>query len=105
MWKYNGLSNTLAKRIGNLADENDLEDQEVWAVAGMLRSHVGDIYDLAWSPDSSMIITGSIDNIIRIWDVKKQRLMREIQEHSHYVQGVAWDPRGRFIASQSCDRY
>lgn len=27
-----------------------------------------------------------------------------LQAHSHYVQGVCWDPLGHFLASQSADR-
>lgn len=30
--------------------------------------------------------------------------IRNIGEHSHYVQGVAWDPLGEYIATQSSDR-
>jgi chromatin assembly factor 1 subunit B len=30
--------------------------------------------------------------------------VRQIAEHSHYVQGVAWDPLNEFIATQSSDR-
>ncbi len=30
--------------------------------------------------------------------------MRQISEHSHYVQGVAWDPLNEYIATQSSDR-
>lgn len=30
--------------------------------------------------------------------------VREIAEHSHYVQGVAWDPMNEYIATQSSDR-
>ncbi len=26
------------------------------------------------------------------------------KEHTHYVQGVAWDPLNKFVVSQSCDR-
>lgn len=31
-------------------------------------------------------------------------LVRQIAEHSHYVQGVTWDPLNEFIATQSSDR-
>lgn len=31
-------------------------------------------------------------------------LVRQIAEHSHYVQGVAWDPLNEYIATQSSDR-
>lgn len=30
--------------------------------------------------------------------------MRQISEHSHYVQGVAWDPLNEYVATQSSDR-
>lgn len=30
--------------------------------------------------------------------------MREISEHNHYIQGVAWDPLTEYIATQSSDR-
>ena len=32
------------------------------------------------------------------------QLVRQISEHSHYVQGVAWDPLNEYIATQSSDR-
>src|ERR1700744_6106195 len=32
------------------------------------------------------------------------KCISEIAEHSHYVQGVAWDPLNEFIAAQSSDR-
>jgi chromatin assembly factor 1 subunit B len=31
-------------------------------------------------------------------------VLREISEHNHYIQGVAWDPLAEYIATQSSDR-
>ena len=31
--------------------------------------------------------------------------LKKITDHTHYVQGVAWDPSGKFLVSQSSDRY
>jgi chromatin assembly factor 1 subunit B len=31
-------------------------------------------------------------------------IVRQIAEHNHYVQGVAWDPLNEYIATQSSDR-
>jgi chromatin assembly factor 1 subunit B len=31
-------------------------------------------------------------------------VVRQIAEHNHYVQGVAWDPMNEYIATQSSDR-
>ena len=87
----------------------------------MCRSTTGaEIYDLAWSPDGLYFMTGGVDNTARIYNAstgtfERQRhsisvltflgaLIRQIAEHSHYVQGVAWDPLNEFIATQSSDR-
>jgi len=39
-----------------------------------------------------------------VWNVVRGKRVENFDGHSHYVQGVAWDPRDRFILSQSCDR-
>lgn len=31
-------------------------------------------------------------------------MIQQIKDHNHYVQGVAWDPLGEYIATQSSDR-
>ncbi|KAJ9151904.1 WD40 repeat-like protein [Pleurostoma richardsiae] len=81
-----------------------LEDKETWRAKHMCRSSGAEIYDLAWSPDGSYFIIGSMDNIARIYNAATGTLVRQIAEHSHYVQGVAWDPLNEYIATQSSDR-
>lgn len=64
-------------------------------------------------------MTGGVDNTARIFNAQSGRnistlfristnrlgqLVRQIAEHSHYVQGVAWDPLNEFVATQSSDR-
>lgn len=48
--------------------EENLEDKESWRVKHMCRSFGSEIYDLAWSPDGVFFITGSMDNIARIYN-------------------------------------
>ena len=48
--------------------EDGLEDKETWRVKHMCRSMGSEIYDLAWSPDGVFFITGSMDNIARIYN-------------------------------------
>lgn len=91
----------------SLADHSDGNgpDKEHWRVKLMCRSSsASEIYDLAWSPDGNYIITGSMDNVARIYDARDGQCVRQIAEHSHYVQGVAWDPLNEFVATQSSDR-
>ncbi|KAJ5574375.1 Chromatin assembly factor 1 subunit B [Penicillium hispanicum] len=84
--------------------EDRSDDKETWRVKHMCRSSGAEIYDLAWSPDGVFIITGSMDNIARIYNAQNGQMVRQIAEHSHYVQGVAWDPLNEFVATQSSDR-
>ncbi|CAL3970035.1 hypothetical protein PZA11_006353 [Diplocarpon coronariae] len=81
-----------------------LEELETWRAKHMCRSSGHEIYDLAWSPDGIYFITGSMDNVARIYNAQTGQLMRQIAEHQHYVQGVAWDPLNEYIATQSSDR-
>ncbi|MCJ1306475.1 hypothetical protein MMC25_000118 [Agyrium rufum] len=84
--------------------EDGIEDKETWRVKHMCRSSGSEIYDLAWSPDAVFFITGSMDNIARIYNAQNGQMVRQIAEHNHYVQGVAWDPLNEFVATQSSDR-
>ena len=50
--------------------EDTLEDKETWRIKHMCRSSGSEIYDLAWSPDGVFFITGSMDNIARIYNAQ-----------------------------------
>ena len=52
-----------------LGDE-DLGDKETWRLKHMCRSMGSEIYDLAWSPDGMFFITGSMDNVARVWNAQ-----------------------------------
>ncbi|GAP88212.2 putative chromatin assembly factor 1 subunit B [Rosellinia necatrix] len=81
-----------------------IEDKETWRTKQMFRPTGSEIYDLAWSPDATYFIIGSMDNVARIYNAGTGMLVRQIAEHSHYVQGVTWDPLNEYIATQSSDR-
>ncbi len=54
---------------GQAFGEDSIEDKESWRIKHMCRSTSGaEIYDLAWSPDAVFFITGSMDNIARIYN-------------------------------------
>ena len=65
------------------------------------------VTDLSWSKDSQRLLAGSIDAFVFIYqatgDGNYQQVYRT-KEHSHYVQGVAYDPLGVYLASMSNDR-
>ena len=46
----------------------------------------------------------SLDNSIIIWDPAKGQKLATLEGHKSYVKGIAWDPIGKYLASQSDDR-
>lgn len=70
-----------------------------------LRSHSGDILDLAWSPSDSFLASCSVDNSIIIWNAKKfPAIHKVLSGHTGLVKGVSWDPIGKYLSSQSDDK-
>lgn len=63
-----------------------------------------DIYDLCWSPDDDHLLLGLTDNTAQVWDVLAGKCVRVLRDHQHFVQGVAWDPLGSLLVTQSADR-
>lgn len=66
LWVPGELSNLHTTAFG----EDGPEDKETWRVKAMCRSTGSEIYDLAWSPDGVFFITGSMDNVARIYNAQ-----------------------------------
>lgn len=87
-----------------LSSTTDAEaSKESWIVVKILRGHLEDVYDLCWSPDSTSLISGSVDNTAIIWDVQKGS-RSILEDHKGFVQGVTWDPKNELLATLSSDR-
>ncbi|GAV55939.1 hypothetical protein ZYGR_0AZ01110 [Zygosaccharomyces rouxii] len=102
LWRQN---DEMVKEFGMDDVEFD-EFKESWAVWKKIRSgsDAFEIYDLAWSPNDRYIVTASMDNAVRIFDVEAGKRVVSVSDHNHYVQGVVWDPLDQYIFSQSADR-
>ncbi|XP_023669541.2 chromatin assembly factor 1 subunit B [Paramormyrops kingsleyae] len=85
-------------------DEDARLNKESWTVVKTLRGHIEDVYDISWAVDGNFLVSGSVDNTAIMWDVMKGQKMYIFNDHKSYVQGVAWDPLGKYIATLSCDR-
>ncbi|KAJ3414717.1 hypothetical protein HDV05_006154 [Chytridiales sp. JEL 0842] len=85
--------------------EEDQDSVETWRIHQVLRGGSAEMFDMAWSPDGDMIIVGCLDNTAKVYDLKENRCVLVLSDHSHFVQGVAWDPLKEYIVTQSSDRY
>jgi len=66
--------------------------------------NVEDVVALCWSPDSTMLATGSLDNEVIVWNPSTQAKLAQLKGHQSFVQGLAWDPLGTYLASSSADK-
>lgn len=87
-----------------LPDATNDQDKEIWLTLKILRGHMEDVYDLSWAPDSLSLISGSVDNTAMVWNVETGKSQGILSEHKGFVQGVAWDPANKYIATMSTDR-
>lgn len=46
---------------------DEIGSVERWRIATVLRRHSEDVYDLAWSPNSTQLLSGSVDTTCVIW--------------------------------------
>lgn len=72
-----------------------------WTV--VLRGHHNYIHCLAFSPKGNMIVSGSYDEAVFLWDVRAGRLMRSLPAHSDPVSGIDFSPDGTLVVSCSTD--
>lgn len=85
-------------------NDDGFEDLEVWHQLRVLRGHIEDICDLAWSKDGQFLLSGSVDNSAILWDAAKGIKLWCSDLIKGYVQGVAIDPHAQFMAAISSDR-
>uniref|UniRef100_A0A182JJ45 CAF1B/HIR1 beta-propeller domain-containing protein n=1 Tax=Anopheles atroparvus TaxID=41427 RepID=A0A182JJ45_ANOAO len=100
IWKLKGET-----EIVNIVDATGEQDKETWLTLKILRGHMEDVYDLSWSANSQFLISGSVDNTAMVWDVMRGKSQAILQDHKGFVQGVAWDPKDKYVATLSTDRY
>jgi WD40 repeat protein len=67
-----------------------------------LAGHTSSVYAVAYSPDGSRIVTGSVDKTAIIWNASGAKITT-LSGHSDYVTSVAYSPDGSRIVTGSWD--
>jgi WD40 repeat protein/predicted Ser/Thr protein kinase len=65
----------------------------------LLAGHRDSVSGLAFSPESSILATGSIDGTIRLWNVASGEAIASLPGHMQETTDVAFSPDGRTLAS------
>jgi chromatin assembly factor 1 subunit B len=96
----------------------------------MLFNHSDDVMDISWSADSKRFVVCSLDHTLTVWENYTthttgtttggggggggsnssddgnnwRSVHRSNKDHTHYIQGVTYDPKGVYLASMGSDR-
>lgn len=96
----------------------------------ILFNHSDDVMDISWSADSKRFVVCSLDHTLTVWENHTgstsgsttitttgggscnssddgnnwRSVHRSNKDHTHYIQGVTYDPKGVYLASMGSDR-
>ncbi|XP_018668441.2 U5 small nuclear ribonucleoprotein 40 kDa protein-like [Ciona intestinalis] len=107
---HNGIVNTCATaRRGDplVASGSDDCTVKIWDTRrkGAIKSIqlTYQITAVSFNDTSESVITGGIDNVIKVWDIRSEKSYIELQGHADTVTGLAVSKDGSFVLSNSMD--
>ncbi len=66
--------------------------------------HFAGVTALAFSPDGTLLASGSVDKTLLVWELAEHKVKHKIMGHTATIVAVAFSPDGRLLASASPDK-
>ena len=76
-----------------------LWDVETNTNIATLEGHEGRVSSVAFSPDGTLLASGSEDDTVKLWDVETNTNIATLEGHKGKVTSVAFSPDGTLLAS------
>jgi WD40 repeat protein len=67
------------------------------------KASVGDLFDLAFSPDGRLLASGGVQSDINVWDFAGRTVAFRLEGHQGHVNSLAFSPDGRRLISGGDD--
>lgn len=86
------------------ADVTLVESMRKMYTKTLFRGHTAEVRVVAFSPDGSQVLTGGLDGIAILWDIRDGRMLREFSGFSDpRLRTVAFSPNGKYLLVGSQD--
>ncbi len=69
-----------------------------------LPGHTGTVTALAFHPSGTVLVSGSKDRTLRLWNPANGQMLKSLEGHTAWVQGVIFLDRGTRLASGGADQ-
>ena len=81
----------------------DLWDVAMQQIVGTLEGHTESIWSLSFSPDGTLLASGSDDGTVKLWDVAPTENIATFVGHRDAITSVSFSPNGTLLASGAWD--
>ncbi len=108
--KYNPYSLAFSPRkellvIGSGAGNLIFFDTENWFKVNKFEAHQSPVFSIAFTPDGKYIITGGVDNYLKIWSSKDGDLIQTIKKaHKDVIKDITFSYDTKFFVTASLDK-
>ncbi|MEJ8802890.1 WD40 repeat domain-containing protein [Pontibacter sp. H249] len=100
---YNKFTGELA--VGYSDNVVRVFDATSMAVKYELKSHANSVFTVAYTSDGKLLLTGSRDAHLRVWEAENQYKERGyLIAHMYAINHIAFSPDGRYFATCSMDK-
>jgi len=89
--------------IGNTSASGEPSVSAVRSGSILPIGHSAGVDAVAFAPDGTLIASGNVDNLVRLWQMQTGKVWRTLTGHSSGVTSVAFSPDGKTVASGSED--
>jgi WD40 repeat protein len=97
---FNLFHNFFNNRYCTQIFEHALQEYVEPTLLRTLEGHTGQVFSVNWSPDGSMLATGSMDKTAKIWNAHTGECLCTLEK---FTRLVSWSPNSTLLATDSWD--